>query len=58
MSEIVNNPLPDPRNIYPYISDNTVDINFKMVEKDRELRFDNCRQIIDAIDNIKEMIEK
>ena len=53
MSEIVNNQLPDPRKIYPYISDNTVDINFKMVEKDRELRFDNCRQIIDAIDNIK-----
>jgi serine/threonine protein kinase len=38
MTKIVNNPLPDPRNYYPHISDKTMQLLARMTEKDRHRR--------------------
>ena len=50
MTKIVQHPLPDPRLYYPHISDKTVNILTKMIEKDRNLRYSNARQIAQDID--------
>ncbi|MCB5233801.1 MAG: serine/threonine protein kinase [Candidatus Cloacimonetes bacterium] len=50
MTKIVQNPLPDPRSYYPHISDKTVNILNKMIEKDRNLRYPNALKIAQDID--------
>ncbi|HHV37556.1 MAG TPA: SUMF1/EgtB/PvdO family nonheme iron enzyme [Candidatus Cloacimonetes bacterium] len=38
MTKIVNDPLPDPRDYYPHISDNAVSLLSEMTDKNREKR--------------------
>lgn len=44
MKEIVDETTADPRDIYPFISENTVRTYFKMVQKDKLKRFDSCEE--------------
>jgi len=45
MCEIVNVPLPDPRQIYPYIPQRIIGILNKMCEKDPDRRFQSIRDV-------------
>lgn len=42
MLEIVNNELPDPRAVYPHISDQTIAAMNKATQKQREQRYQDC----------------
>ena len=53
MNHIVNSNLPDPRQHYPYISDDIISILHKMTEKDRDDRFKNINEIRTAQTKIK-----
>ncbi len=54
MNKIVGNALPDPRDSYPHISENTVELLRSMTEKDRNVRI-NINQMIDGISNIEKV---
>ncbi len=43
--KIVTEPVPDPRKVYPYISDTTVSLLNKMTQKDRDMRPQNAGEI-------------
>ena len=45
MNHIVNSNLPDPRQHYPYISDDIISVLHKMTEKDRDDRFRSINEI-------------
>ncbi len=49
MKQIVEKEFIDPRNYYPHISDQTVDIFYKCVQKDREKRFSSCAEVISLL---------
>ena len=50
MRQIVENKFVDPRDFYPNISQRTVNLLSKCLEKDRELRFRVCSEIISFFD--------
>ncbi|HHV25515.1 MAG: serine/threonine protein kinase [Candidatus Cloacimonadaceae bacterium] len=50
MDNIVKTPLPDPRDYYPHISDNAVNVLKRMAEKDRSLRYHDAKQAADNLD--------
>ena len=52
MKEIVEFKLKDPREFYPYISSEVVDVLFKMTAKDRKDRYLNCEETAAALNNI------
>jgi len=58
MSQIVNNPIPDPRTFYPHLSDKTVEIIKSLTNKDKTQRFANCAICIDFIKYGKRADEK
>ena len=49
MNQIVQAKLPDPRNYYPNISEHTIIVLIKMLEKDRDNRYHQCNYIIDDL---------
>ncbi len=49
MNEVVNQKVPDPRQYYPHISEQTIAILFRMLEKNPAARFGICSEIMDAL---------
>ncbi|MBM4402878.1 MAG: protein kinase [Candidatus Cloacimonetes bacterium] len=49
MNEVVNQPIPDPRQYYPHISDQTVAVLFRMLDKNPAARFGTCSEVMDAL---------
>jgi serine/threonine protein kinase len=58
MKEIVDTDIPDPRSIYPCISDKMVSVLYKMVSKDKKNRYNSCVEIINDIDILDKEIKK
>ena len=52
MRKQLEEPMPDPRSLNPGLSDGTVDLLRRMMEKDREKRFQTCEELVDAIGGI------
>ena len=50
----INEPLPDPKALRPDLSDGVVALIKRMMEKDREKRFQNCHEIIAAIEAVEQ----
>ena len=51
MEEIVRGEIEDPRNIYPYISENNIKVLYKMLEKDRDERYGTVIECIKDLGN-------
>ena len=49
----VKESLPDPRSLRPDLSDGTVALIRRMMEKDRARRFQNCAEVIAAIEEVR-----
>lgn len=50
MNQIVQSPLPDPRQYYPHITEQTVLLLNKMLEKDRDKRYRTAEEVLHAIE--------
>ena len=54
MLEIVNRQIPDPREVYPYISDRMVEILINLTQKDIAKRYQDCSLILQSSDGYKQ----
>ncbi len=54
MKEIVEGDFKDPRDIYPYITANTVEVLNTMVSKEKNKRLNSCKQHINNLNNERE----
>lgn len=51
MNQIVQSALPDPRSYYPHISEHSINILNRMLEKDRDKRFESANQVLQALEH-------
>ncbi len=51
MNQIVQSALPDPRSYYPHISEHSINILNKMLERDRDKRFVSANQVLQALEH-------
>jgi serine/threonine-protein kinase len=58
MKEIVEFKLKDPREFYPYISPEVVNVLFKMTAKDRKERYQNCEETAEALKSVLYPVKK
>ncbi len=58
MQQIVGNDIPDPRDIYPCISEGLVNIVKKMTNKNKGERFNSCLEIIKKLENPETVVVK
>ncbi len=57
MDQIIKAPIPDPRTIYPHISDEMVSLMLKLTEKDKAKRIESIEKINELV-NIKHEKQK
>ena len=57
MNKIINEPIKDPREYYPYIPEWLVEIVYKAIEKDKQKRIKNIEEFLILLNNQKDEIK-